>query len=133
MAVTQGAVHHLQVRRGVGHDRDVLPGLAVGGQRPQPPPIHGGVGDQQVVAGAHGVEPEGFGQRVAHGTPVAGRGQRAFDQVAAAQRLGGHPDRAARGPAGHVGGIAVERAQVHDGQRRVKVRGGAVVLRAQCG
>ena len=132
VAVTQHAVHHVQVRLGVGHDRDALPGLVVGGQRAQRPPVHGRVGHQQVVAGAHGVQPEGFGQRIAHDTPVAGRGQRALDQVAAPQRLGGHPDRAARGPARHVGGIAVEGAQVHDGQRRVKVRGGAVVPRAQC-
>ena len=113
--VTQGAVHHVQVRLGVGHDRDVLPGLAVGGQRAQRPPVHGGVGHQQVVAGSHSVQPEGFGQRVAHGTPIAGCGQRALDQVAAPQRLGGHPDRTApvpgqRRPAGHVGGIAVEGA-----------------------
>ena len=54
------------------------------------------VGHQQVVAGAGGVQPEGFGQRVAHDAPVARCGQRALDQEAASQQLRRHPDRAAR-------------------------------------
>jgi len=135
VAVAQHAVHHVQVGLRVGHDRDVLPGPAVRRQRPQRPAVHGRVGDQQVVAGSRVVQPEGFGQRIAHDAPVAGGGQGALDQEAAAQRLGRHPDRMApvpveRRPAGQVGGVPVEHAEIDEGQRRVQVGGGAVVPRA---
>jgi hypothetical protein len=131
MAAAQDPVHHVQVRGRVGHYRDVPPGLLVGGQRPQGARVHGRVGDQQVIAGAQAVQPEGFGQRVAHQPPVAGAGQRPRDQEAAPQRLGGDPDRAAGRAAGHVGGVPVERVQIDDGQRRIEVRRGPVIPGAQ--
>ena len=131
VAVAQRAVHHVKLGRGVGHDGDLLPRRLVRGQRPQRRPVHGGVGHQQVVAGARGLQPQGLGQRIAHDPLVARGGQRPLDQEPAAQRLGRDPDRQPGRAPGQVRRVRVEGGQVDQGQRRVLLGGGAVVAGAE--
>src|SRR5262249_45758571 len=48
--------------------------------------------------------------------------QHLLDEVAAAYRLAGKPDRLAAGPAGHGGRVGAEGRHIDDRERRVEVR-----------
>jgi hypothetical protein len=98
----------------VDHQRDAVARLAQRGA------VDRRIGDHRVGA----AQPLRLGQREGEQTTEP-RIERAVDQRAAADRLGGQPDALAGRTPQQVGGVGVERLEVDDGERRLEMGGGS--------
>ena len=117
-----GAVDHQGDRRGERR---------VGGQLGERRPVRGRVRDQHVVGDAGADQPDRLGQGERHHAVPAGSAEHPAEQLAAADRLAGHPDRLAAGAGGQRGGVGVEGGEVDHRERRVEVGGRPVEALAQ--
>ena len=121
-----GGVDQVEVLDGVDHERHLGPGVLVAREVAQRGAVHRRVADEHVVAGAVPDVPERLAQRVAHEPRDARPVDRALDEGAAPQGLGGEPDREPRRPRDEVVEVGVEGVEIDDRERRVEVGGGAI-------
>jgi hypothetical protein len=125
-------VDQVEVVRRVDHQRDARGRGLVGGQLAQRRSVDRGVGHHDVRADRVllGGQPQGLGERIGEHTGEAVAGEDPAQHLPAAHRFAGHADRLAGRPADQVGGVAVERVEVDDRERRVEGGGGPVEPRA---
>jgi hypothetical protein len=117
-----GVVDEVQVLDRVDHQGDPGGSLFVAGELAECIAVGGRVADDDVLV--VGRQQQGFGQGERKDAAIPGTCGDAPDQGTAADRLAGQADGGgAAGPGRELGGVAVERVEVDDGERRFQVFG----------